>query len=322
MRTAEEAGQATPIALVFPGQGTQQPGMGRAWRECESWALAGQIGAWTGVDVEHLLLRAGEEELRRTDRAQLSVFTLGVLAHAEASRLGALDSVVAHAGHSLGEYAALYASGALGLREAALLVAERGAAMLRAARRRAGTMTAVIGENAGTGDAEDLVKACRRAGYRLWVANRNGPHQVVLSGTFRGIAAAEARATAAGLRCGQLPVGGAFHSPLMAPAARRLRRALRSTPFSAVHEPVVANIDGRPYVHGRVWPVLMTAQLTGAVNWEACMRTLTGTLGARRLLELGPGRTLAGLARRIDPSLPVISARTPQQLAELVPSLR
>lgn len=233
------------------------------------------------------------------------MFTLGVLAHAEASRLGALDSVVAYAGHSLGEYTALYASGALGLREAVLLVAERGAAMLQAARRRPGAMAAVIGENAGTGGAEELVEACRQAGDQLWVANHNGPHQVVLSGTSSGIVAAEARATAAGLRCGQLPVGGAFHCPLMAPAARRLRRALRTTPFAAVHAPVVANVDGRSYVHGKVWPKIMTAQLTGTVRWEECMRTLTGTLGARRLLELGPGRTLAGLATRIAPALPV-----------------
>lgn len=317
MQTVYQAGHQAPVAVIFPGQGTQRPGMGRAWQDSESWPLAERIGAWTGVDVEHLLLDADESELQRTDRAQLSVFTAGVMAYAEALRLGALDSAVAYAGHSLGEYVALYAAGALGLREAALLVAERGAAMLRAARRHPGAMAAVIGENADPGSAEQLVAVCQRAGHRVWVANYNGPHQVVLSGTSAGIAAAEPLADAMGLRYGQLPVGGAFHSPLMAPAARRLRRALCVTPFAAIHAPVVANVDGRPYECGEVWPKLMAAQLTGAVRWEACVRTLTGTLGARRLLELGPGRTLGGLARRIYPSLPVDSVRTPDQLVAL-----
>jgi [acyl-carrier-protein] S-malonyltransferase len=317
MRTAEVAGQEAPAAVIFPGQGAQQPGMGKAWRECESWPLTGQIAAWTGADIEHLLLTADENELRRTDCAQLGVFTIGVLAYGEASRFGALTSVVAYAGHSLGEYTALYAAGALGLREAALLVAERGAAMLEAARRHPGAMAAVTGENAGTGGGEQLALACRRAGHRIWVANHNGPHQVVLSGTCQGIAAAEELAADMNLRCGQLPVGGAFHSPLMAPAARRLGRALRTTPFAPVHAPVVANIDGRPYTRGEVWPGLMTAQLTGAVRWDAGMRTLTETLGARRLLALGLGRTLAGLAKRIDPSLSVVSVRTPDQLADV-----
>jgi [acyl-carrier-protein] S-malonyltransferase len=315
MRTAEEAGQDAPAAVVFPGQGAQQPGMGKAWRESESWPLTEQIAAWTGVDIEHLLLTADESELRRTDCAQLGVFTVGVLAYAEASRSGALAPVVAYAGHSLGEYTALYAAGAVGLREAALLVAERGAAMLEAARRHPGTMAAVTGENAGSGGGEQLAAACRRAGHQVWVANHNGPHQVVLSGTYPGIAAAEELAADTNLRCGQLPVGGAFHSPLMAPAARRLGHVLSATPFAAVHAPVVANIDGRPYTHGGLWPGLMTAQLTGAVRWDACMRTLTETLGARRLLALGLGRTLAGLAKRIDPSLSVVSVRTPDQLA-------
>jgi [acyl-carrier-protein] S-malonyltransferase len=102
----------------------------------------------------------------------------------------------------------------------------------------------------------------------------------------------------------------------MAPAARRLERALRGTPFAGVHAPVVANIDGLPHTLGEVWPGLMTAQLTGAVRWDACMRTLTETLGARRLIALGLGRTLAGLARRIDPSLSVVSVRTPDQLGD------
>jgi [acyl-carrier-protein] S-malonyltransferase len=317
MRTADQAGHQAPTAVIFPGQGTQRPGMGRAWQPSQSWPLAGQISAWTGVDVEYLLLGADEGELRRTDRAQLAVFTVGVMAHAEALRLGALAAPVGYAGHSLGEYTALYAAGALSLRAAAALVARRGAAMLRAGLRNPGAMAAVAGEDAGPAPAAELVAACQRAGHRVWVASYNSPRQVVLSGTAAGIAAAEPLAGAMGLRYAPLPVGGAFHSPLMAPATRRLRRALRATPFAAVHAPVVANIDGRPYRGGDAWPRLLAAQLTSAVRWESCVRALTGPLGARRLLELGPGGTLGGLARRIDPALPVDSARTPDQLLAL-----
>jgi len=314
---AEQEYGRIPTGVVFPGQGAQKPGMGRAWTETPSWSLVGDISAWIGVDVAHLLLEAGESELRRTDRAQLAVFTVGVLAHAEAVRLTALGEVVGYAGHSLGEYTALYASGAIGLREAAMLVAERGAAMLRAARRRPGAMAALVGEGSGTGGAEKLAQACRDSGFGVWVANLNGPGQVVLSGTEAAIAAVENRSAASGLRCVRLEVAGAFHSPLMAPAARRLRRALSATPFAPAHAPVVANVDARGHTDGAQWLNLMTAQLTSAVRWEECVRTLADGLGARRLVELGPGRTLSGLAARLDPPVPAASANTPLRLAEL-----
>jgi [acyl-carrier-protein] S-malonyltransferase len=104
----------------------------------------------------------------------------------------------------------------------------------------------------------------------------------------------------------------------MAPAARRLRRALSAAPFASTHAPVVANVDARAHTDGAQWLSLMTAQLTSAVLWEECVRTLTDGLGARRLLELGPGRTLCGLAARLDPPVPAVSTGTPLRLAELV----
>ena len=320
--TASAAVREGPVAVVFPGQGSQKPGMGRAWQQTPSWELVVSIGDWTGFDMEALLLTADADELRRTDRAQLAVFALSAVAHAEAARLGVLGNVVGYAGHSLGEFTALYASGAVGLRECALLVAERGDAMLEAARSEPGTMCAVMGEGVAGGGGERLAAACREAGHPVWVANLNSPQQVVLSGTQAAIAAAEELAAASGLKSARLEVSGAFHSPLMLPAARRLRGALDETRFKPPSTPVVAGFDGRVHPEAEDWPELMAGQLTGAVRWEDCMRTLVGGLGALAVLELGPGRTLSGLAARIDQSLPALSVRTPAPLAALAQGAR
>lgn len=303
-------------AVVFPGQGTQRPGMGRPWRRTPSWNLVREIGDWTGVDAEALLLTADADELRRTDRAQLAVFALEVVIHAEAARAGLLGAVVGYAGHSLGEFAALYAAGVVGLRECALLVAERGAAMLEAAAVTPGAMTALVGEGVTGGGGERLASACRAAGHAVWVANLNSPQQVVLSGTVAGVEAAERTAAQLGLRCVRLDVGGAFHSPLMLAAEKRLRAALAETDFADPVVPPVSGVDGRAHPDGSTWRELMARQLTEVVHWAECVRTLAGSLGASRVLELGPGRTLSELVARIDPDLPASTVRTPEQLPE------
>lgn len=308
---------ASPAAVVFPGQGTQKPGMGRPWQETSSWVLVKEISAWTRIDVEALLLTADAGRLRRTDRAQLAVFALEVVIHAEAEHAGILDSVVGYAGHSLGEFAALYAAGAIGLRECALLVAERGAAMHEASAVTPGAMAALMGEAVADCGGERIALACREAGYEVWVANLNSPQQVVLSGTEEGIAGAERVAADLALRCVRLEVDGAFHSPLMFPADKRLRAVLTDTPFVDPSVPVVSGVDGRVHTKGARWRELMADQLTGAVRWEECVRTLTGPLGARRVLELGPGRTLSGLVERIAPEFTVRSIRTPDHLSEV-----
>lgn len=306
------------LGVLFPGQGTQRPGMGRTWQGTEAWALVGDMSEWIGVDLSWLLLEADAQELRRTDRAQLAVFAMGVLAHFEAERLGLLRGAVAYAGHSLGEYVALYAAGALRLKDAAHLVAERGSAMREAAADRPGTMAAVKG--AGAAEVVAVLEACRAAGFEVWAANVNGPAQVVVSGTEDGVAAACDRLeTELEARWVQLEVGGAFHSPLMAPAAKRLAEALRQADFAAAHAPVVANVDALPHLDGSDWPALMETQLTGSVRWNECVRTLSGNMGCVEFLELGPGRTLAGLVARIDDSRPVASAGTPAALAALLP---
>lgn len=304
------------LGILFPGQGTQRPGMGRAWQDSEAWALVGDMSEWTGVDLEWLLLDADREELRRTDRAQLAVFAVGVLAHAEATRLGLLRGAVAYAGHSLGEYVALYAAGALRLKDATNLVAERGGAMQEAAQQRPGAMAAV--KDAVAEDVEAVLEQCRAEGFQVWAANLNGPTQVVMSGTDDGVTAGCDRVEAElGARWVRLDVGGAFHSPLMEPAAKRLWAALREAGFAAGHAPVVANVDGLVHDDGADWPALMERQLTSPVRWEACVRTLTGKTGCEGFLELGPGRTLGGLLARIDAGAPVVSAGTPEALRAL-----
>lgn len=217
------------IGLVFPGQGTQREGMGEPWRDTPSWALVEEISEHSGTDVEELLLRTGGEQLRRTDLAQIAVYAVAMMAHAEAERAGLLTEAVACAGHSLGEYAALTAAGILDLADGTALVAARGRAMREAAAAQEGTMGVLV--RAGLEEAEEVAAKAAAEGHAVWVANVNGPGQIVLSGTPAGIDHAAEHAPE-GAKLIRLSVGGAFHSPLMAPAADRLAEALRTTTFS------------------------------------------------------------------------------------------
>lgn len=302
-----------PIALVFPGQGTQRQGMGEPWRATASWCVTAEVSEATGEDISEILLRASDEDLRRTDLAQLAVFTVSVMAHAEAVRRGAIDgTVVACAGHSLGEYTALTAAGVLTVREAAALVAARGRAMREAARQREGTMGVLVA--APLDDVRQLVAGLRESGAEVWVANINAPGQTVVSGTVEGVERAAEAAPSIGAKMIRLRVGGAFHSPLMEPAADVLARALKNTLFAPSRLPVVANVDAEPYAGICDWPALGARQLTSPVLWEESVRTLVDRLGCRRLIELGPGKTLAGLVRRISPDTPVLSVHSPDAL--------
>lgn len=309
------------IGLVFPGQGTQKQGMGEPWRSTPSWELTSVISEVTGEDLAQLLLDTPAEHLRRTDLAQLTVFTVAVIAHAEAVRLGALDgTVVACAGHSLGEYAALTAAGALTVPGAAALVAARGRAMRDAALEREGTMGVLVAAPLEAVDA--LVTEVREAGADAWVANINAPGQTVVSGSPAAIEELSARAPEIGAKMLRLQVGGAFHSPYMAPAAEALRTALDAATFAPEHLPVVANVDAAVHTGDGDWPDIGTRQLTSPVRWEQSVGTLAGQLGCDRLVELGPGRTLAGLVRRILPDLEVVSVDSPAAVESLLAPAR
>ncbi|MGW1144177.1 ACP S-malonyltransferase [Streptomyces sp. NPDC002454] len=301
---------APPTALLFPGQGAQRAGMGEPWREVDAWRLTAEVSAHTGTDVEELLLKADDATLRETDLAQLAVFTLSVVVLHHVRSREDLPEVVAHAGHSLGEYVALYAAGALTLPDAARLVAARGRAMREAARRDPGTMAVLVRADEET--ARTMVDTARAAGHRVWVANLNAPGQIVVSGSHEGVDHVASLAAAHDAKAIRVAVGGAFHTPLMASAGEELSRALLAVPFAASHEPVVANVDARVHRGGEAdWPELEVRQLTGPVLWERGVRTLHDALGCVRFLELGPGRTLTGMVRRTLPEATVVTVNTP-----------
>src|SRR4051794_28793498 len=184
------------IAFTFPGQGSQRPGAGAAWRDHPSWQVVELASTATGRDVAHLLLDADAEELRATDNAQLSTYVASLLVLDAVRRRGLEASHLA--GHSLGEYTALTAAGVLSIEDGARLVAERGRAMLDASRARAGTMAAVLGA-----DDDAVEAACeevRAGGLDAWVANYNAPGQVVVAGSAEGLDAAGPAAKARGAR--------------------------------------------------------------------------------------------------------------------------
>jgi [acyl-carrier-protein] S-malonyltransferase len=280
--------------LIFSGQGSQQAAMGAPWRDTAGWSLVERISDASGHDISSLLLDADGDTLKRTDRAQISTFALEmvILEHYRAHR----EPAVACAGHSLGEYSALVGAGILDVDAAAGLVAARGAAMLAAAEANPGTMFAAVGGKPGAVEAaiEPLAGA--------WIANINAPGQIVVAGTVDGIEAATA-ALKGIARALPLPVGGAFHSPLMAPAADALVAALAGTPFGQSDVSVVANVDARPHGGGDEWRDLLARQLTAPVQWSASVMTLASELGCDQLVEIGPGTTLCGMVKRIAPDI-------------------
>ncbi|GAA4658882.1 ACP S-malonyltransferase [Streptomyces youssoufiensis] len=299
--------EGTRVAALFPGQGVQRSGLGKRWRDTPAWAdLTATISEASGHDVVELLLETDSETLARTDLAQIVVYTASSLSWAEFRRTRPETEVVAFAGHSLGEYTALVASGALSTADGARLVGARGRAMVEAVRRAPGGMAAVMGPPAT--EVASLVERVRATGGHLWIANLNSPAQTVVAGDREAIETAGELAREAGWRYNVLPVSAACHTPRMAPASRELSHALRDVRFAPGHGTVVANTDARPHRAGRVWADLCKRQLVSPVRWEATLHVLVAELGCDRLIDLGPGRTLAGLARRVLPDVPVTPA--------------
>jgi [acyl-carrier-protein] S-malonyltransferase len=304
------------LAFTFPGQGSQRSGMGTTWRDHPSFELVGQASEITGRDVGALLCDADQDTLRQTDNAQLATFVLSLIVLDAAERVGLEPAVCA--GHSLGEYTALVASGALDYEDGVRLVATRGTAMQHAAEVSPGTMAAVLGL-----DDDAVESACTLAEGDVWVANYNGPGQVVIAGTVEAVAEAGRMAKEMGAKkVLPIPVGGAFHTPLMNPARDCLRKALASATFRAPEPAVVANVDARPHVDPLEWPRLLSAQLCSPVRWRQTLEALV-TMGTQTFLELGPGGVLTGLARRVLPTAEslAMSVATPDDLDHLLESL-
>jgi [acyl-carrier-protein] S-malonyltransferase len=299
-------------ALLFPGQGSQRPEMGRPWADDPSWALVDTLGKVCGRDIASLLLDADADTLRATRNAQIATFVLSlvILDAARRSGLGGAQ-VIAVAGHSLGEYTALVAAGAVSDEEGAKLVAERGEAMQSAAETSPGTMAAVLGL-----DSDGVAAACDGV-TGAWVANDNAPGQVVIAGTADGVEQAGARAKDLGAkRVMALPVGGAFHTPLMATAQDRLDRALQAAHFGPSSVPVVANVDAATHSDGAGWPLLLSSQLCQPVRWRDSLLALH-SLGVRQFIELGPGTELSGMVKRTVDGAGRLHVATPDDLGPL-----
>ncbi len=299
------------LAFTFPGQGSQRSGMGHAWVEHPSWEVASEASDIAGRDLSALLLDAPMEELTRTANAQLATFVTSLIVLDAVERLGLFPA--ACAGHSLGEYTALVAAGALSLSDGTHLVIERGDAMQAAADEQPGTMAALI----GIGD-DDAEAACQRAEDEVWVANYNAPGQVVIAGTARGIAAATERAKELGARkVLPIPVSGAFHTQMMLPARARLRTTLDRVDFHSPEVPVVANVDARIHTDPGEWPGLLSSQLCSPVRWRQSLEALGGR-GATVLAELGPGGVLTGMVRRTIPDVRGVAVAVPSDLDKLM----
>lgn len=317
--TPDSAPTPAPYALLFPGQGSQQPHMGAPWRETPQWRIVGDIAQHSGVDVEHALLHADAETLRRTDLAQISVYAISMMALAALRDRSPDLPVVACAGHSLGEYSALAAAGVVSVADGARLVAARGTAMQEAVEAGPGTMGAVVG---GTADrVRELVADAVAAGTPVWLANENAPGQIVISGSPAGVDAVAAAAPEHGMKVIRLAVAGAFHSPLMEPARTVLRRACATVAFRDADIPVVANVDARAHTAGHDWRALTDQQMVGPVLWERSVRAITDGLRCRSFIELGPGKALAGMVRRIDKGATVTTVNTPDDLQRPIVSL-
>jgi [acyl-carrier-protein] S-malonyltransferase len=299
------------LAFMFPEQGSQRPGMGRPWVDHESWELVAEASAVAGRDVGYLLLDADADELKDTRNAQLTTFVASLMVLDAVERLGVEASFCA--GHSLGEYTALAATGALEFEEGVVLVTERANAMHEAGIARPGTMAAVLGL-----DDDQVEVACDLADDDVWVANFNAPGQVVIAGSHDGVEAAGKHAKELGAkRVMALPVSGAFHTNYMAPARDRLREAIRAADIRDAEIPVVSNVDAAPHDQADQWGSLLSAQLASPVRWKHCLLTLAG-LGVTDYAELGPGGVLTGMAKRTVDGARTISVATPDELDKFI----
>ena len=299
------------LAFTFPGQGSQRPGMGRPWASEESWELVGEASEIAERDLGQLLLDAEADELKDTRNAQLCTFVSSLVVLDAIERTG-LDAMFC-AGHSLGEYTALVATGALSFDDGVQLVAERAEAMHAAGLDQPGTMAAVLGL-----DDDDVEIACRRADSDVWVANFNAPGQVVIAGSPEGVASATAYAKELGAKkVMPLPVSGAFHTPFMAPARDRLRKAIADAKPRDTDVPVISNVDALAHDTGDDWASLLSAQLCSPVRWRQCLLTLAEA-GVSTVVELGPGGVLTGMAKRTIPNVTAISVSTPDEVDSLL----
>jgi [acyl-carrier-protein] S-malonyltransferase len=305
------------VVLLFPGQGSQKPGMGKDLVEAFPAAkhVFDRADTALGAPLSRLCFEGPAEELTLTHNAQPALLAQGAALWA-ATRASIGASVVAAAGHSLGELTAYHAAESMGLEDAVRIVRRRGELMYESGVKRPGTMAAILGDT-NRPIEEICAEATRDAGLVV-PANYNSPGQVVISGEDAGVERAMTLCKDAGAkRAIRLKVSGAFHSPLMESAVDGLAQALDSVSFDDPHFPVYANVDGRPVLKAERAKGLLLEQLSSPVRWSDEVLALAERYPDALYVEMGPGNVLVGLVKKIAPSLETATCGTAAEVDQL-----
>ena len=304
------------VAFVFPGQGSQRVGMGADLRETHAEVFDRWFGAAddvSGLPVSQYTLEGPLESLTSTDVAQPALFALALAVEETARGLGLEPDYVA--GHSLGEYTAAVASGALGAEDGMRLVCRRGKLMADIQAERPGAMAAIIGL-----EAEPLAALCEEASESgiVALANLNSPGQIVVSGEEAGVERLLELATGAGAKKAiRLQVGAAFHSELMKPVQEQMAEAMEGVTWREPRVPLASNASGALVRTADEVREALIAQIASPVRWIECVETLVGE-GCDTFWEIGPGRVLTGLVKRIAPEVEASAADAPSKLSTFV----
>ena len=308
------------VATIWlcPGQGAQKVGMGKdlAERFPAARDTFAAIDEALGTPLSTVMFAGPEDDLLATQNAQPAILAHSAAVFAVVA--AQVNGVAAAAGHSLGEYSAYVTARALGAADAAKLVRRRGELMQKAGAERPGTMAAVLG--LATAEVESACQEASRQGSVAVAANLNAPDQTVISGDPDAVTRAGEACKAKGAkRVIGLKVSGAFHSPLMAPAANHLQLALERAPFKTPAFPIIANATAEPVKDPTRARRLLTDQLTAPVRWVACVQQAAKMGGdGVRFVEIGPGNVLAGLVKRIVPGANVVSLGTADEVTKFL----
>jgi [acyl-carrier-protein] S-malonyltransferase len=299
--------------LIFPGQGSQQVGMGASLAQADALGrqLFEEANDALGFDLRKVCLEGPEEELTYTYNAQAAILTVATIAHRLLAARVALAPLCL-AGHSVGEYAALVAAGALGFADSVRTVYKRGQFMQAATPLGVGAMAAILGM-----EPEPLEALCREEakGQVVQPANFNTPGQIVISGHAEAVQRVLARAKGR-----LLSVSAPFHSSLMAPAAEQMRPVLQALTFRDASAPVVANVDNRFLTAAAEFPPALERQIASPVRWDTGVRAMVAR-GVTRFVELGHGKVLSGMLKRIDRSAAALNVQDEASLAETAAAL-
>lgn len=293
-------------AFIFPGQGSQFPGMGKLHYENSAFAkkLFEQANAVLGFRISDIMFHGSEEDLKQTKVTQPAVFLHSIIAYKSIDHSNSSGSPDMVAGHSLGEFSALVANGTLSFDDALQLVTIRANAMQKACDIVPSTMAAIL--NLADDKVEAICKEVKlETGEVVVPANYNCPGQLVISGSVKGIEVACERMKEAGAkRALVLPVGGAFHSPLMLPAKKELAAAIKATKFHAPTCAVYQNVVAKGVMDREEIKQYLIDQLTGAVRWTQSVQAMIAD-GAYKFTEAGPGKVLQGLVLKINKEMQV-----------------